>query len=466
MTNNGELNSSILSFYDVYKSNNSFNDIRESLDSRKENDTFTPTQLIEIKQEYQKRRNQLEGFKNSLSNLAAIIKPELYNNLMNALSNQLASLDMMINDVDNYINTDEDKYIESIVYGFSMEKENNEILLKYIIESESNFSRVIFPKALAGEIDIQQLESLISNFEQNSSIYKNLSEIIKAVNINNNKQPNDNETEVEKSLISVEPQANIVPKEEEKEKPKEPTLQDKINRVQYKNTGNINTEVQTLSAEDQLAQIKVQIDTFKSKEKLSVRETIQLHTLHANELSLQIYMNGLENNKQSFSDKRRDKKIENVNSKIGDIDSNLKLSQENSKQYSSKTMRFFSARYQEQLKYNIATLQQKNGMLAINQRASSVANFNKQSKKMARKAKTAGLLSGIGEIAARKIEELKKFKASVFEEIGNIKQDINRFSSQMNEVSTLQEMQGIMPDNVISFEEARRKYGNEKQMVA
>lgn len=462
--NSGELNSIALAFYDIYKSNSFFNKIRESLESRKENETFTASQLIEIKQEYQKRRNQLEGFKNLILSLSSVIKAEAYTSLMNALSNQIVSLDMMISDVDNYINTNEDKYIDSVLYGFSYEKENNEILTKAMLLAESNFGMFILSKALNGEITLKQLEDLIRNFEADSSVYNNLSEIIKAVNLNSKQEKESNQ-----SLVPTEELVNTASKNQEEAKreiPSEPTLQEKINQVQYKNNGNISVEVQTLSTENQLAQTKNKIAVLKAKGKLSLKETIQLHTLYSNEIGLQNYMNNLADSKLSSSERRRDRKIENANYKLENIDANLKISQENYKNYSSKAMRFFSARYQEQLKYNIDMLQQKNGMLAANQRASSVARFNKQSKKIARSAKVSGFFNGIGEATANKIEELKRFKEEMFGEMGNIKRDVVRYKSQRNELSTLQTLPVVMPDNIINIEDLRRMYSEERQIAA
>jgi hypothetical protein len=450
MLNNNDFILIASAFNELHTSSSNFDKIRENIEAKKENDTFLPTQLIEIQQEYQKRKEELEKFSKEIEKLEFALSPGLFNDLKHALANQMASLDRMINDVGSYIDTRDSKYIESVVYGFSLEKEQNEILNKSVLLCESDLGMYIFSKALKEEIKISELTELINKFDPNSSLYKNIAEVIEAVK--KKKEGEKLETKPDEVTKPVEATPVVEPTRVEI-KPKEPTLEQKINRVQYKGDGNIHAEVQTLTAEERLKQVSAQIKAMESKNKLSMKETIRLHTLKSQELSLQGYMGKIGDNKLSLGDRGRDNNLSKTSDKINTATDNLKLSQENLKNYNSKTMRFFSMRYQEQLQANIVALQQKSGMLTHKQKMSSIAKFNKASKKINRKAKFAGLVNGIKDITTRKIEDLKRLKEEVMLEVSNVKQDVRRFYSQRESIPKLQEMTGIMPDNIISIEE-------------
>lgn len=460
MISNAQLGLIANSFNNIHKDNYRFDAVRELISSKKEDNTFLPTQLEEIRVEYTKRKEQLEKFEKEISSLESLSNNNIYKNLIIAIHNEIASLDMMVSDVNNFINTREDKYIESVVYGFEFEKEQNFSLIKAFNSCERDFGTYIYSKALVGEINVQELKNLIQNFEQDSVLYKNISEVIAVVEKRNNDVLKESQI-VQPELVSVEQKESETQHQapdkdhqvNDSSKQKEPTLQEKLNRINYTLGNNLHAEVQTITSEDTLENVTKQIKQLESKDKLSFKEIIQLHTLKEQELGIQKYMEAIETQKLSLSDRSRENKLAKTSIKIEEARNNLALSRENFQSYDSKIMRFFSMRYQEQLQLNIENLKQKNGLLTSIQKESAVAKFDKNSRKINRSAKFAGLVSGTKQITTDKIEQLKQLKTEVLNEIGKFKQDIGRFSSVREELPRLQSLPGVIPDNIIYLEE-------------
>ena len=77
------------------------------------------------------------------------------------------------------------------------------------------------------------------------------------------------------------------------------------------------------------------------------------------------------------------------------------------------------------------------------QKQSAIARYNKQSKKLVRRAKRKGT-----------IEQLKEYRNSLVNELSNISQDISRFvSTKDQDIEELEQSVIVLPDNIISLSE-------------
>lgn len=465
MISNEEFKLIFTSFHEFHNTNSLFSAARELIAIQKENSTFNPTQLLEIKDLYSKRKEQLEKFEKEISKLEYIMNIEVLKPFIVAIHNEIASLDMMTNDATKYIETMDPKYIDSVMYGFDLEKEQNHTLMRNIMACEQALGIYFLNQIQTSQMTLEDLKEINLSIEPNSILYKRLSEVISIIE----------KEKLSKSLIPIEQnQADIQQKsdtleqnsfsvvEESKQpenitqnspKPKEATLQEKLDRLNYTLGNNLHAEVQTITAEDSLANIIEQIKILEAKDRLSFKETIQLHTLRDQELGIQKYIENIETQNLALGDKSREKKLAKNSSKIELAQSNLIASRSNFQNYDSKVMRFLSMRYQEQLQANIMNLRQKNGILASVQKESAVAKFAKNSRKISRGAKFTGFINGTKQITTEKIEQLKQLKAEVIGEISKIRQDIGRYTSEHSDISRLRYKNGVIADNIIYLDE-------------
>ena len=213
-------------------------------------------------------------------------------------------------------------------------------------------------------------------------------------------------------------------------------------------------EVQELTVEDRMAQIASQLSSLK--EKLSLKDMITIHTLQEEQLQLEAYVEALATQKLSKREVKRNKRMEVVTNKIDENKQLLAESMAKSKQYNSKIMRFFSARYQEQLASKIVDLREKRGVLQAEQRMSAVAKYNKNAGKIVRSSRFLGTMKGVTQFRDIKLNELRALRDQVVTEFQNLQQDIGRFTSSRNMLPQLQQSQIIMLDQGISFEERER----------
>ena len=186
-----------------------------------------------------------------------------------------------------------------------------------------------------------------------------------------------------------------------------------------------------------------QIDVLQAKDKLTVKETFSLRQLQEQQLAFQAYMESLDDQKLTSKEKRTNKKLDKTLDRIELKASELQAAIEQSNQYQSRVLRFFSARYQNRLKEEIDALQRKQGMMTTMQKQSAIARYNKQSKKLVRRAKRKGT-----------IEQLKEYRNSLVNELSNISQDISRFvSTKDQDMEELEQSVIVLPDNIISLSE-------------
>lgn len=463
MISNEEFKLIFTSFNEFHNTNSLFSAARELIAIQKENNTFNPTQLLEIKNLYSKRKEQLEKFEKEISKLEYIMNIEVLKPFIIAIHNEVASLDMMTNDAIKYIETMDPKYIDSVIYGFDLEREQNHTLMRNMMACEHALGIYFLNQVQTSQMTLEDLKEINLSIEPNSILYKRLLEVISiiekeklsSISIEQNQADGQQKSDTldQNSFSVVEESEQTENIAQNNPKPKETTLQEKLDRLNYTLGNNLHAEVQTITAEDSLANIIEQIKTLEAKDRLSFKETIQLHTLRDQELGIQKYIENIETQNLALGDKSREKKLAKNSSKIELAQSNLIASRSSFQNYDSRVMRFLSMRYQEQLQTNIMNLRQKNGILASVQKESAVAKFEKNSRKISRGAKFTGFISGTKQITSEKIEQLKQLKAEVIGEISKIRQDLGRYTSEPSDISRLRYKNGVIADNITYLDE-------------
>ncbi len=413
-------------------------------------ETLTPSQLLEIKEASEKRKESLDSLRTQMKKLQEFFPIETYKNLMNSIENEYALVEMLGEDCEKFIKEQDNKYLESVLYGLGEEKEYNDALSKSLSDVEYRFGISILNEALTGSLEIQDIKDIALSLDVNTPLRQNLDNLITDL------ERKEAKAKREESEPKEEPIEEEEKKEEEAKEEKTVSLEEKIAHVNYAQKGNIVKEVQQLTIDDRLEQIEKQLTELHSKEKLTLKDRIALQRLAQEKLDLSAYKDTLERGKQTSKENRRDKNISKTDASIEAALENLEQSRENYEAYDSKIMRFFSMRYQEQLQVNIQKLQDKRGVLQQQQRISAVAKFDKKSGQIARKAAVLGTVRGVKDQTREKIEELRELKNQVAQEFQSFKSDISRFTSHREEIPELQEKAGTSLDNIISIEEVRR----------
>ena len=219
------------------------------------------------------------------------------------------------------------------------------------------------------------------------------------------------------ATVSASETGEMKPIEQSKEANR-PTLQERISTVNYKLNGNINKEVQEISLESRLETVGEEIAALQGKEKRTIRENFRLSQLLEEQLGLQAYSETIGAQKLSRSEERRERGLKSTSDRLTSTEEQLAEAKAFGEQYESKIMRFLSARYQNHLSERIKGLQSKQGELTDLQRMSSVARFDKASRKIANKARRKGNLA-----------QLKAYRDQIVHEIELMSDDLVRFSS-------------------------------------
>ncbi len=421
-------------------------------------ETLTPSQLLEIKETSEKRKESLDKLRTQMKKLQNFLPIDVYKSLMSSIENEYALATMLQEDCENFIKGQDNKYLESVLYGLGEEKEYNEALAKSLKDVEYRFGIGILNDALTGKMEIQDIKDIALSLEENTPLRQNLDHLITDLERKEAKQRKEAQEEKTEEPEQAEETPQEQP-EEEQEEEKKVTLAERIASVNYQQRGNIVEEVQQLTIEDRLEQVDKKLEELLAKEKPTLADMIAIQTLEQEKLDLNAYMDTLDDQKQSLRQRGRDRKISKTDEKIEEGLENLRRSRENYEAYDSRLMRFFSMRYQEQMQENLARLREKRGVLQQQQRISAVAKFDKQSGHIARKAAVLGTVRGIHGYTSAKIEELKAFREQVVQEFQAIQKDASRFTSRKSDVEVLRQKVGARPDEIISIEEVRSLQG-------
>ena len=435
-----DLQTAITAFSELHNINSSFSDLSRQLKKEADN-TVDLVQLIIVQDAYHQRKAQLEAYREQLDKLEPIFGAPI-SDLSALLQATIGTVDNILGDIDQYLETQDSKYIDTILKDIKVEKKQNQAFLSGSEKCEHKASLYVFNQTLKKEIELNELAEIVKSLDQDSPITKKLLDVIAAASIHFSRQPE------EKEEVREEAEEQVI-----EETTAEPTLDDKIAAVSYQPDGNIYRETQVLKAEHSIEGLVAEIVALEGKDKRSFKENIRLQTLKEQEIRMQELRETLESQKLSRSARGREKGIDKTEQKLIRTQNSLALSQENFKGYNSSIMRFFSMRYQEQLQANIEALQQKSGMLQGKQKASAVANYDASERKVIRGTKFIGTVRAFGEAASNKLEQLKQFKKQVSEEFSMLKSDIARFSSQREQITDLQESQVLLLGPSLSVEE-------------
>ncbi len=439
-------------------------DYKDFLEAKKNAGTeLTPTQLVEMKETSKKRKEGLEKLKTKMMKLDRFLHPEKYKQLMSSIENELALASMLEEDCTKYIETQDAKYFDSILSGMVEEEEYGPKLVQSLMMVENQFGILILGSALGEKMSLEELRDLAVDLPEDTMLKRNMEELIGHLEQKEERKEKKEETPVEETKEQEEekkeqveqasiPATSAGAATEEKEL----TFEQKLAAINFKEAGNITAEVQELTVEERLAQVDRLLEKYNDKEKLSLRDMIEVQSLTEERTLLEAYQESLSDPNLTRSERRRDKKMSVTEEQIKTSLDSLQQSRENYQQYQSKVMRFFSMRYQEQLQVNIQKLREKRGVLQHEQKLSAIAKFNKQSGRMIRSSRIKGITRGTRGYAATKIAELQALKEQVQKEFSALKQDMGRFQSRREEVPSLQGQTIVAPDRIISLEEYRR----------
>lgn len=422
----------------------------------KENE-IRPTDYLEIREQSKKRLEELDKLKKEMSKLENFLHPVTYKILMSSIENEKILAGTLQSDCEQFLETQEKKFEESVLTGLQYENELSMSLIQSLSTVERQMGIMIVGSVMNQKMTLEEVSELSSSLEKGTPFQMQIEDLenymkrsIQAetsMNISDEKEDKKEEGDVSSNSSEEEK------KETAATKKAEPTLADKIAEIQFSENKNMVAEVQELTVEDRMAQIAGILASLSGKEKLTLRDMIQIHTLQEEQVQLEAYVASLAEQKLSRSQVRRNKKMELVNEKIEQNKKNFETSLENSQHYNSKIMRFFSARYQEQLSNQVEMLRAKRGVLQQNQKASALAKFNKKSGRIVRSSKVLGTIKGMSQFKNAKIEELRALREQVVTELQNFQQDFNRFTSEKNLLPQLKQSTVIMPDRMMSVEE-------------
>lgn len=433
-----ELQAAISAFSEFHVINNDFSDINRQL-SKEEDNTVDLVQLVNVQDSYIKRKHQLEVYLEQLSKLEPFLGKSI-KDLASSLQDTISSVDNVLNDINDYIETQDSKYVDMILDGISLEKTLNQQFLSEKEICEHRVSLYAFNQTLKKEIELKELTEIVKSLDKDSPITKKLFDVIAASSVHFSRQA----SVVQEEEVKEEPEQVI------EETPAEPTRDDKVAAVTYQEGESLYTATQVVTAEHHMDELSAEIEALEGKDKRTFRENIKLQTLREQESRMQAYRESLEEQKLSRSARGREKGIGKTEQRLVKTQNSLTLSQE--KGYNSSIMRFFSTRYQEQLQADIIALQQKSGMLQGKQKASAVANYDAAERKMTRGTKFLGTVRAFGEAASNKLEQLKQFKNKVTNEFAMLRDDMSRFSSQRGQIEELQNRQGLLLNDGLSIE--------------
>lgn len=466
-----------LAFNNLFKSNKVFAEVQYMLNESKQNNAFSKDTLYTMRAEYQRRINELEKFERELDKFEKFMPSSNFKQLKEALANQRGHLSKMCVSISSFIELENLEIMESLISNFEEQSLIGDALNKELSDFNRDLGFNLFFRAMRNEITLVDLRLMAAAFEPDSELFTNINNIISYIELRDNEKlatydptlTNYAEDEQKKDKKEV-PVPEVVPEEKTdtqeqtatvsavsavqdvQQAPKEPTLQEKLDAIKFKTKGSINQDVQNLTVEDALATIAKDIAILEAKEKLSVSEKFKLSQLKEKQVLFQAYYENIENQEVSKGETKRDAKLAKTIEAISAKQQQIAAAKTQGEQYESKVLRFLSARYQKKLKDQLVTLRFKKGKLTSMQKMSSVARFDKQSKKMARQARIKGT-----------IRQLKTFRDSIVAEINAMESDFQRFSSVKPEtVERMRQGNVVMLEQPITLEEATATY----EMVA
>ena len=435
--NNTEIKQIALAYNTLFKSNKAFSAIRDILITKIVDDKFQKEEIETIKTEYQQRLIVLEQFEKELDKFEKILPSEVYKQLKSALSEEKTILGRIIADASGYLELNDEMYLTSLMDSFKKEQDIDLRFSKEMNTFANDIGFNLLKQTIDNKITLEDLKLMAEAFEKDSPLYERVKFSIDFLERREKEVTKDQESEKKE-----EPEES---KEETSKTEETPSLslQEKLNNINYQVGTNLNVAVQELTVEDAITGLQKQIDVLQAKDKLTVKETFSLRQLQEQQLAFQAYMESLDDQKLTSKEKRTNKKLDKTLDRIELKASELQAAIEQSNQYQSRVLRFFSARYQNRLKEEIDALQRKQGMMTTMQKQSAIARYNKQSKKLMRRAKRKGT-----------IEQLKEYRNSLVNELSNISQDISRFvSTKDQDMEELEQSVIVLPDNIISLSE-------------
>lgn len=429
---------------------------REYTEALRKEGSISPNTFLEISDVSKKRVEELQQLKKGLSSLEGIIPQDTYKSLLSSIENEEALASMLVSDSENFLETQDKKFEESVLARLEYETEYSINLNQSLATVERQMGIIMVGAVLNNKFSVEEIKEIANTLENGSPFQKQMEDLanyMERTNLYGKKEVASVQNESAKTNPESQPQPVDDKKEEVK---KEPTLADKISQINYSSDRNIVAEVQELTVEDRMAQIAASLVLLSDKEKLSLADMIQIHTLQEEQVKLEGYVASLSNQKLSRKEVKRNKKMEVATAKIEENKRLIAQSMENSKQYNSKIMRFFSARYQEKLAEQVLNLRDKRGILQREQKMSAIAKYNKNSGRIVRSSRILGTIKGMNEFKNVKLEELRTLREQVVTEFQNLQQDIGRFTRERGMVTQLQNSQVVAPDRIISLDEYRK----------
>lgn len=470
--NSAEIKQVSLAYNDLFKNTKKFEEFKKLLESKRENDSFDKEQLEKIVDEFKQRLEAIAKFERELDKFEKFISSGIFKNLKDSLTNEKSILGRIGADAAGYLELNDQMYLDSLINAFDSEKDISEVFNKEMDSFATDLGFNLLRQAMDEEISLEDLRLMAIAFESDSALHDRITHVIDVVEKRNAEKERQIE-EAEKQVES-EDEKTVEPVVEEKEsivtttsepvaetklapslEPRKLTLEEKIAAINYQQGVNLNKEVQELTVESSLEQLTSQIQALQGKEKLTIKDIFQLRQLQEQCLALEAYEASLSEQKVTGREKRRNKKLSSNVDKIEKKETELQKAIEQSQNYSSKTLRFLSARYQGKLNEQLAELRTKQCTLTGKQKESSLARYDKKAKKLMRKAKRKGT-----------IEQLKVYKESLVQELQNLGQDVSRFiSTKSDDMEVLESSVIVSTGNIISFEEAKRNL-EQQRLVA
>lgn len=505
MNNSNALKSIALSYNTLFKNNKLFVEFREAIDSKQTNDLFSQEQVREVEKAYRARAMELERFSKELDKFEKFMPPEMYQSFKKAISNELFAIGNLMGTVHGFLELGDEGLLDDITEKFDGEKETGLTLAKEMESFTNNLAFNLLFQVTIGNLTLEDLKLMSLAFEQDSVLVDKINHVIEILENEENlklipprlaerlgiEQPGEKkaeatdaavtppseepveEAEIEQSIsvapvatqdaVTVdaktavdEPALSEVQQTPERKPEKKQSLQERLNAVNYKMNGNINTEVQEISVETRLEKVGAEIAQLQGKDKRTIRDSFRLSQLLEEQVELQAYSTTIDGQKLTRAEQRRDKGLQTTSDKIMNTESQLAEAKEIGDQYESNIMRFLSARYQQKLSTRIQRLQEKKGNLTELQVSSSVARFDKESGKIARRSRRKG-----------NIAQLKAYRDQILNEIESLGNDMIRFSSITNE--KMQKMKSgkvVMLDKIPTLSEAQAELTAEVTMAA
>lgn len=475
-----------------------FEDIQNSLNSSEDK-----KEVIEnFEKVIQERKKALENLKTNVEKASKIMNHTLNDTLLSQINKCLSSLDSVLSDIKNLsLETKDASIMDDLQEHINNVTADTTTLDDSLEKSKEQYLEAIYFAVKTGGLTIDDIESIKDNSNLSNKDKDEIEEVIDRLkqekemeatevgaktgteqdsiketkgfeslenealasqlpSIANELLQNYSKEELVQLFIQfltqMQAQQGLQPRKQEqtalatteqkvvKQEPEvvKETLKQRIDKIVYVPGMNYSHEVSKVRAQFEIEKLEEQIKLLKGKGKLKLTETARLQALVAQVESLNEFIYNVDLVDLKGKESKREEKLEDVDTKRTDIQKKRDAVHNLKEQQESKLFKMVSARKEQKLNDKISKLRTKQSLIQTKQQTSTLLKFDKENKKLARKAKISGIKNTVVQTTNDKITELKQFRDNVLKEAQALTHDIKRFVRKTGVIERLKAKQG------------------------